>query len=150
MQKQMSEKAKLLSMPTMGRGDPCTQYFWVVGGLARRCRAELVLIIACLLVACAPTFESHIDSTPMPALDSPQGATRCASTQKLAALDPMPQLPDVDQSQCPLGSGLSACFTHDQDVIRQRRFKILDDDRDYCRDAYDRARARVSEKSNAD
>jgi hypothetical protein len=146
----MYEKAKFRLMLTMGRGDPCTQYFWVVGRLARRCRAALVLIIACLFVACAPRFESHIDSPPMPALDSPQGETQCASTQKLAALDPPPQLPDADQSPCPLGSGLAACFTHDQDIIRQKRFKILHDDRDYCRDAYDRARDRVSGKSHVD
>jgi hypothetical protein len=146
MQKQMYEKAKLLSMLTMGRGDPCTQYFWVVGRLARRCRAALVLIIACLFMACAPTFESHIDSTPMPSLDSPQSTTQCASSQKLAALDPMPQLPDADQSQCPPGSGLAACFTQDQNAIRQKRFKILHDDRNYCRNAYDRARNRSGEK----
>ena len=57
----------------------------------------------------------------------------------LATLDPPPDLPDAYQSPCPAGSGLAACFTPDQDMIRQRRFKILHGDRDYCRDAYDRA-----------
>ena len=55
-----------------------------------------------------------------------------------------PQLPDADQAPCPLGSGLAACFTLDQDIVRQQRFKILHDDRDYCRDAYDRAVKRVA------
>ena len=113
MQKQMSEKAKLLSMLTMA--------------------------ISLLTAGCAPTFESHLDSPPMPALDSPQSATQCASTQKLAALDPPPQLPDTNQSQCPPNSGLAACFTQDQNAIRQKRFKILHDDRNYCRNAYARA-----------
>jgi len=124
MQSQMYEKAKLQLMLTMA--------------------------ISLLTAGCAPRFESHIDSSPLPALDSPQIATQCASTQKLAALDPPPQLPDADQSPCPPGSGLIACFTQDQNAIRQKRFKILHDDRNYCRDAYDRARALVSGKSNAD
>jgi hypothetical protein len=113
MQKQMSEKAKLLSM--------------------------LIAVTSLLTAGCAPTFESHIDSPPMPSLDSPQSTTQCAPTQKLAALDPPPQLPDADQSPCPPESGLAACFTQDQDLVRQKRFKILHDDRNYCRDAYDRA-----------
>jgi hypothetical protein len=120
--------------------------------MSEKARLQLMLIAATSLLTagCAPRFESHIDSPTMPALDSPQSATQCASTQKLAALDPPPQLPDADQSQCPLGSGLAACFTLDQNIVRQKRFKILHDDRDYCRDAYDRARNRVSGKSNAD
>jgi hypothetical protein len=141
----MSEKAKFRLMLTMGRGDHCTQYFRVVGRLARRCRAALVLIIACLFMACAPTFESHIDSPTIPARDSPQSAIQCASTQKLAALDPMPQLPDAHQSPCPPDSGLAACFTLDQNLVRQKRFKILHDDRDYCRDAYNRIREHSGE-----
>ena len=120
----MSEKAKLLSMLTMA--------------------------ISLLTAGCAPTFESHIDSTPAPTLDSSQSATQCASTDKLAALDPPPQLPDTNQSPCPPNSGLVACFTQDQNAIRQKRFKILHDDRNYCRDAYDRALKRVSGKSDAD
>jgi hypothetical protein len=124
MQKQMFEKAKFQLM--------------------------LIAVTSLLTAGCAPRFESHIDSPQTPALESPQSATQCAPTKKLAALDPMPQLPDADQSTCPPGSGLSACFTPDQDVVRQRRFKILHDDRDYCRDAYDRARERVSGKSHAD
>jgi hypothetical protein len=124
MQKQMSEKAKLRLMLTMA--------------------------ISLLTAACAPTFESHIDSMAMPASDSPQSATQCASAQKPAALDPPPQLPDTNQSPCPPNSGLAACFTQDQNAIRQKRFKILHDDRNYCRDAYNRARDRVSGKSHAD
>ena len=54
---------------------------------------------------------------------------------KMAALDPKPQLPDADQSPCPDGSGLAACFTH-RDAIRQNGFKILHDDRNY---SYERA-----------
>ena len=119
MQKQMSEKAKLLS--------------------------TLIMAISLLTAGCAPTFESHLDSTPTPALDSPQSATQCAPSKELAPLDPPPQLPDADQSQCPPGSGLTACFTQDQNATRQKRFKILHDDRNYCRDAYDRARARAGE-----
>ena len=119
--------------------------------MLEKAKSLLMLITAISLFAgCAPTFESHLDSPPMPALDSPQSPTQCASTQKLAALDPPPQLPDADQSQCPPNSGLAACFTPDQNATRQKRFKILHDDRNYCRNAYARARARVSGKSNAD
>ena len=100
-------------------------------------RLTLTMAISLLAAGCAPTFESHIDSPPG---ISPQIATQCTSTERtLAPLDPKPQLPDADQSPCPDGSGLAACFTHDQDAIRQSRFKILHDDRDYCRDAYQRA-----------
>ncbi len=120
--------------------------------MSEKAKSQLMLTMAISLLTagCAPRFESHIDSPSMPALDSSQSATQCASTQKLAALDPAPQLPDTDQSPCPHGSGLAACFTQDQDIVRQRRFKILHDDRDYCRDAYDRARNRVSGMSHAD
>jgi hypothetical protein len=107
--------------------------------------STLIMATSLLTAGCAPTFDSHIDASQMPALDPPQIATQCASTQKLAALDPPPQLPDADQSPCPPGSGLAACFTQDQNVIRQKRFKILHDDRNYCRDAYDRARERAGE-----
>ncbi len=110
-----------------------------------RLQSMLIAAISLLTAGCAPRFESHIDSPLMPALDSPQLASQCASTQKLAALDPVPQLPDAHQSQCPQGSGLAACFTLDQDIVRQKRFKILHDDRDYCRDAYDRALKRAGE-----
>ena len=99
-----------------------------------RAKSLLMLTTAISFFAgCAPTFESHIDS--------PQAAVPIA----LAPLDPKPQLPDVEQAPCPVGSGLAACFTIDQDIVRQRRFKILHDDRDYCRDAYDRAVKRVSQ-----
>jgi hypothetical protein len=50
-------------------------------------------------------------------------------------------LPDVDKSlpSCPAGSGFVACFTPAQEGVRQRRFTLLHDDRDYCRDAYEKA-----------
>jgi len=80
----------------------------------------------------------------MPALD-PSRTTQCTFTEKTEKLDPRPHLPDAAQSPCPSGSGLAACFTHDQDAVRQLRFKLLHDDRDYCRDAYDRAVNRVSQ-----
>jgi hypothetical protein len=99
-------------------------------------RLMLIMEISLLAAGCAPTFESHIDSPPPV---SSQIAMQCTSTEKLAPLDPKPQLPDAAQSPCPDGSGLTACFTHDQDATRQTRFKILHDDRDYCRDAYERA-----------
>jgi hypothetical protein len=85
-----------------------------------------IMVISLLAVACAPTYAPHLDAPAPLAL-------------KIAPLDPPPQLPDAEQSPCPRGSGLAACFTHDQDIMRQDRFKILHDDRDYCRDAYDRA-----------
>jgi len=100
-----------------------------------------------LTAGCAPTFESHIDApAAIPTLDSQPGPTHCTSTEKKEApLDPRPLLPDANQSPCPLGSGLAACFTLDQDIVRQQRFKILHDDRDYCRDAYERAVKRDAE-----
>ena len=105
--------------------------------------AALVLISACLLAACAPTL--HVDAPAMPTLEPQQADSKLDPPKiALAPLDAPPQLPDADQSPCPLGSGLAACFTLDQDVIRQQRFKILHDDRDYCRDAYERAVKRAS------
>jgi hypothetical protein len=116
----MYEKAKLLSMLIVGS--------------------------SVLAAGCAPTFESHIDSPAgIPAMDAQPSVTQCTFTEKIAPLDPRPLLPDAEQARCPLGSGLAACFTLDQDIVRQQRFKILHDDRDYCRDAYDRARGRASE-----
>jgi hypothetical protein len=108
-----------------------------------KAKSLLMLTAAIELFAagCAPTFDSHIDAPP--ALDSAPIATH--RTERIAALDPRPQLPDADQSPCPIGSGLAACFTREQDLVRQRRFRILHDDRDYCRDAYDRARERAGE-----
>ncbi len=97
----------------------------------------LTMAIDLLAAGCAPTFESHIDSPP--------ASSPAPTPIALAPLDPKPQLPDANQSPCPAGSGLAACFTPDQDIARQKRFKILHDDRDYCRDAYDRARGRASE-----
>ncbi len=103
----------------------------------------LTVAISFFIAGCAPTYAPHIDAPTMPALDL-DSATHCTSTEKkkLASLDPPPILPDATQSPCPLGSGLAACFALDQDLIRQRRFKILHDDRDYCRDAYERASKR--------
>ena len=101
-----------------------------------RAKSLLMLTTAISFFAgCAPRFESHIDS---PSVYSPPMPIA------LAPLDPKPQLPDANQSQCPIGSGLAACFTQDQDAIRQKRFKILHDDRDYCRDAYDKAVKRAA------
>jgi hypothetical protein len=122
MQKQMFEKAKCSSM-----------------------LIAAISFLALFAVGCAPTFESHIDSPPALASNSPQGTPQCPVTKKIAPLDPPPQLPDVERSPCPPGFGLAACFTPAQDAMRQDRFKILHDDRDYCRDAYDRAVKRVSQ-----
>jgi hypothetical protein len=97
-----------------------------------------------LLVGCAPTFESHIDSSP-PFSSAPHPTTP-PTPIAIAPLDPPPQLPDAERSPCPSGSGLAACFTAEQDAVRQQRFKILHDDRDYCRDAYDRAVKRAAGK----
>jgi hypothetical protein len=95
-----------------------------------------IMALSLLVAGCAPTFESHIDA---PAASSPAHLPIA-----LAALDPRPQLPDAEQAGCPIGSGLAACFTLDQDLVRQRRFRILHDDREYCRDAYDRAVKRAA------
>ena len=147
MQKQMFEEARFLSTRTMA-----ISRFPAVQGLALPRKGEIragfrafgfVLLSACLFAACAPTYAPHIDAPAMPALDSAQRATRCAGAEKIAPLDPPPQLPDAEQTPCPRGSGLAACFTADQDAVRQQRFKILHDDRDYCRDAYNRAVKRV-------
>lgn len=99
-----------------------------------------------LISGCAPTFESHLDAPAASAAPDAQSiAAHCAAADKIAPLDPRPQLPDADQSPCPRGSGLAACFTAAQDAVRQERFKILHADRDYCRDAYARAVNRVSQ-----
>jgi hypothetical protein len=97
----------------------------------------LIVGSSVLTAGCAPTYAPHIDSPP--------ASSPSQMPIVLAPLDPRPQLPDVEQAPCPVGSGLAACFTIDQDIVRQRRFKILHDDRDYCRDAYDRAVKRVSQ-----
>ena len=96
-----------------------------------------VLMSALTLAACAPTYAPHIDAPAMPSMPPPAVA-RCAT---IAPLDPPPQLPDVARSlsSCPAGSGFAACFTPGQDAVRRERFRILHDDRDYCRDAYARA-----------
>ena len=106
-----------------------------------------IMALSMLTAGCAPTFESHIDSpAAIPALDSQPNVTQCTAIEKkkIAVLDPRPELPDAAQVPCPLGSGLAACFTLDEDIVRQHRFKILHDDRDYCRDAYDRAVKRAA------
>ncbi|HEY9157272.1 MAG TPA: hypothetical protein VIO10_04920 [Candidatus Binatus sp.] len=103
------------------------------------------MISTFLLAGCAPTI--HLDAPAMPAL-SPQQTQSAPCTAalntanrlaSLAPLDAPPQLPDAHQAPCPPDSGLAACFTLDQDLIRRKRFQILHDDRDYCRDAYSRA-----------
>ena len=100
--------------------------------MLEKAKSLLMLITAISLFAgCAPTFESHVDAPP--------ASSPAPTPIALAPLDPKPQLPDANQSPCPLGSGLATCFTMDQDIVRQKRFKILHDDRDYCRGAYERA-----------
>ncbi len=84
-----------------------------------------------MIVACAPTYAPHIDA---PHIDG-------SAAVEVDPLRPAPQLPDVDKSltSCPAGSGFVACFTPAQESVRQRRFTLLHDDRDYCRDAYAKA-----------
>jgi hypothetical protein len=112
--------------------------------------AAISLAAAFLFAACAPTYAPHMDAPAMPTLDSTAVETECRkqTLKIIAPLDPPPQLPDVEPSLswCPPGSGFVACFTAEQNAIRQQRFKLLHDDRDYCRDAYERARERASEK----
>jgi hypothetical protein len=116
----------------------CAYHRAVAAATARRAGVALALISACVLAACAPTI--HLEAPAMPTLEPQQADSKLDPPKiALAPLDPRPQLPDAEQSPCPLGSGLAACFTLDQDVIRRQRFKILHDDRDYCRDAYERA-----------
>ena len=93
--------------------------------------AATSLAMGSMIAACAPTYAPHIDA---PHIDDSRGF-------ELEALRPAPQLPDVDKSltSCPAGSGFIACFTPAQEGIRQRRFTLLHDDRDYCRDAYEKA-----------
>jgi hypothetical protein len=119
--------------------------------LMRITATKIFAMSACLFVAaCAPTFESHIDSPAAPPELGEQSANDCKPVERpmpitIAPLDPRPQLPDADQSPCPEGSGLYACFMLDQDLMRQKRFKILHDDREYCRAAYDKAIKRAAE-----
>lgn len=94
-------------------------------------RLTLIMATSLLAAGCAPTYAPHLDAPPTPA-------------SKLAPLAPVPQLPDADQSPCPRGSGLAACFTPGEDAVRRQRFRILHDDRDYCRDAYERAVKRAA------
>jgi hypothetical protein len=113
-----------------------------------KAKLRLMLIMALSvsrITGCAPIFESHIDApAAIRAPDAQPIAAHCAAADKIAPLDPRPQLPDAEQSPCPPGSGLAACFTPSQDAVRQDRFKILHADRDYCRDAYDRAVKRAA------
>ncbi len=120
-------------------------YHWVQGSAlprkretCARFRIQLAaaIISARILAACAPTI--HVDAPTLSEQQQPLEAAECK--QPLKKLDPPPQLPDALQAPCPRGSGMAACFTLDQDLVRQQRFKILHDDRDYCRDAYERAR----------
>jgi len=146
--------------PVRGKDAPrgFSAYHWVQGSALPRKRetcarfriqAAAAIISACILAACAPTI--RMDAPGLPAISSRQSASDCSNAlntekEKIAPLDPPPQLPDALQAPCPLGSGLAACFTLDQDLVRQKRFKILHDDRDYCRDAYERARERANEQ----
>jgi hypothetical protein len=151
----MYVKATNRLTPTMATsgGDPCTRRFWVVLMLARLGRAALIAVTsACILAACAPTYAPHMDMPATALLPQPAASdcTTALNTEKIAPLDPPPLLPDAMQAPCSLGSGMAACFTLDQDIVRQKRFKILHDDRDYCRDAYDRARERSGEQRVSD
>jgi hypothetical protein len=109
MQKQMYETSKYRLMPI----------------------AATSFAIALMIAACAPTYAPHLDA---PRIDG-------SAAVEMDPLRPAPQLPDVDKSltSCPAGSGFVACFTPLQEGIRQRRFTLLHDDRDYCRDAYEKA-----------
>jgi hypothetical protein len=93
--------------------------------------AAISFAMGLMVAGCVPTYAPHIDA---PQIDEPAAV-------ELEPLRPAPQLPDVDQSltSCPAGSGFVACFTPAQDGIRQRRFMLLHEDRDYCRDAYEKA-----------
>jgi hypothetical protein len=147
MQRQMSAKAKCPSTLIMG-----TSKFTAVQGSALARNGEtragfrefiFLLLSAFLLAACAPTFESHIDAPPEFS-SAPVAAAPTPAPIALAPLDPRPLLPDAGDTPCPPGSGLGACFTPAQNAVRQERFRILHDDRDYCRDAYERAVKRAS------
>lgn len=142
----MFAQAKKVSMPigAINRGDPCTQSFWVVRMLARRCRATAAIFACLFAAACAPTI--HFDPPAIPA-DTAICSWPAPAKIAIAPLDPPPQMPDVDRSlaPCPPGSGFVTCFTADQEAVRQKRFKILHDDRDYCRDAYERAAKRAAQ-----
>jgi hypothetical protein len=91
-------------------------------------RTAAISFAALLLAGCAPTYAPHIDA---PSIAAPP----------MLALKPQPNLPDIDKSlrSCPPGSGFVTCFTPAQEAVRQQRFKLLHDDRDYCRDAYAKA-----------
>jgi hypothetical protein len=103
--------------------------------------AAIDFAMCCMLTACAPTYAPRLDAPAMPTV-SP-APLQCPA---LANLAPPPQLPDVDGALlCPAGSAFVACFTLPQDAIRRRRFQLLHDDRDYCRDAYAKAVNRVSQ-----
>ena len=119
--------------------------------------AATSLALASMIAACAPTYAPHIDA---PQIDD-------SAAVEMDPLRPAPQLPDIDKSltSCPAGSGsvewirsgrrrncrvdksltsvprigFVACFTPVQEGVRQRRFTLLHDDRDYCRDAYAKA-----------
>jgi len=93
--------------------------------------AATSLAMASTIAACAPIYAPHIDA---PHIDD-------SAAVELDPLKPAPQLPDIDKSvtSCPAGSGFVACFTPAQESVRQRRFTLLHDDRDYCRDAYAKA-----------
>jgi hypothetical protein len=93
--------------------------------------AAINVAMGSMIAACAPTYAPHIDP---PHIDD-------SAAVELDPLRPAPQLPDVDKSltSCPAGSGFVACFTPAQEGVRQRRFTLLHDDRDYCRDAYEKA-----------
>jgi hypothetical protein len=93
--------------------------------------AATSLAMGSMIAACAPTYAPRIDG---PQIDS-------TAAVEMDPLRPAPELPNVDKSptSCPAGSGFVACFTPALESVRQRRFTLLHEDRDYCRDAYEKA-----------
>jgi len=84
-------------------------------------RRMLIAATSLLLAGCAPSNAPRI-GMPTP-----------------AALRPIPELPESGPPACPAGSGFATCFTPAQEAVRQSRYRLLHEDRDYCREAYERA-----------
>ena len=100
--------------------------------MCEKAKLRLMLTMAlsvALISGCAPT-SSRISTRPraIPAPDAQSIAAHRAAADKIAPLDPGPQLPDADQSPCPRGSGPAACFTPAR-TLSVRIDSILHDDR---------------------
>ena len=127
-----------------GRGDPCTQResqnprgasFALMRGALPRCRACRDIPRPCSRHAHRPTRRISTRRQHLIHRKS-RSSGRCrlrSAARSAAAIARRGQI-----ASCPAGSGFVACFTPAQEAIRQRRFKLLHDDRDYCRDAYER------------